>query len=106
MNIGADRPSLQTRQHGFHLGFDDDLSTNQIQCLFPGSTLPAILCRSGFGVNDCVEGVLPCAGGNTRICSCKVSLGNLEIQMWLPGGFVASVDKRFGFTPILGAEAF
>ena len=26
--------------------------------------------------------------------------------MWLPGGFVAGVDKRFGFTPILGAKAF
>ena len=64
MNICADSSSLQTRQYVFSLGLDDDLTANQIQCLLFCGTLPAILGWSGFGIDDCIQGVLPCAGGD------------------------------------------
>jgi len=56
--------------------------------------------------NDGIEGILPGAGRNARICARQIRLGNQEIELRLPGGFIAGVEQGGGFGAVFGAQAF
>jgi hypothetical protein len=50
--------------------------------------------------------LLPCPGRDAGICSSQIRLGDLEIQLRLADGLVASVEQRHGFSAVLCAKTF
>lgn len=105
-DIRADGSRLHAGEQVFCLRFNDDELANQIKRLLCGTALPSRFGRFPFVFNDGVESILPGAGRNARICSCQIRLGNLEIELWLPGGFVAGIEQSCGLGAILRTQAF
>ncbi len=95
-NIRADRARLETGEKVFRLGLGDYQAMNQIEGLLSGAALPAILGAPGFVFDDGIEGVLPRSGRNPRIGSRQIRLGDLEVQLRLPDGFVTGVEQGSG----------
>ncbi|NOS72570.1 MAG: hypothetical protein HOP33_21945 [Verrucomicrobia bacterium] len=105
-HIRADRARLETGQKVFGLGFDDYQGMNQIKRFLSAPPLPAIPGGPGFVFDDGVEGVLPGPGRDTRIGSRQIGLGDLEVQLRLPDGFIAGVEQHRGLGANLRAQAF
>ena len=48
----------------------------------------------------------PCPSVDARISPRQISLGDLEVQLRLPGGFISGVEQGHGLSAIFGAQAF
>lgn len=93
MEVGADRARLEASEQMLRLRFENYSMPNQIECLLFGRAAPADLSRAVFGFGDCVESVLPLSSRHARIRPHEICLGDLEIQLRLPGGFVTRMQK-------------
>jgi len=106
VDISADCAGLKAGQQVFGLRLNNHAMANEVQRLLFRGTLPAILGGTLFGLNDGIKRLLLGPGGDALICPGKISLGDLQIQLWLTDGFIAGVEKGFGLGTVLGAQAF
>ena len=73
--------------------------------IFSGSIRkPPFLVRGLFGVGQCLDGVLPGAGGDAIVCAGQICLGDLQIERGLPERLIFGKDDLLGRISVLGLQ--
>lgn len=106
MDVGADRARLEAGEQMFRSCLENHEMPDQIEGFLPGRTSPSNLCRAMLGVSDRSESILPRTSHHARIRPCEIGLGELQIQVRLPDGFVTRVNDSHRRRTVTRLETF